>query len=96
MTIPNITTPLSPGDGPGTGIPSDLRTLFQQRLFTDRPPRVCEDCGGYHLRACPRVKRKCFHPNGNLIEVEYWSYQDYDDSETIYPEDVWDEEETDD
>ena len=65
--------------------------MLIQRVFTSRSETVCEDCGGFHLRACPRVKRKAFHANGNLIEVEYWNQRDYDDSETIYPEDVWDE-----
>ena len=33
---------------------------------------ACEHCGGIHKRACPRVKRKAFHGNGNVIEVEYF------------------------
>lgn len=74
-----------------TNLPPELRLLLLQRIFDNPPNVICQDCGGYHLRACPRVKRKCFHANGNLIEVEYWSDRDYDDSETVYPEDAYDD-----
>ena len=49
---------------------------------------ACSDCGGIHKRACPRVKRKVFHPNGNLIEVEY--RDKFDDSAIVWPEDAFD------
>jgi len=49
---------------------------------------ACTDCGGIHKRACPRVKRKVFHPNGNLIEVEY--RDKFDDSAIVWPEDAFD------
>lgn len=66
-------------------------------LFPERPEAACEDCGGYHWRACPRVKRKVFVGEGmsvgNLIEVEYW--EKWDSSEVIFPEEVWDEEDDD-
>ena len=58
-------------------------------LFPDRPEKACDDCGGYHLRACPRVKRIVTLGNGNRTEVEYWPQ--WDDSETIWPEDVFEE-----
>jgi hypothetical protein len=64
-----------------------------RELFASLPREVCPDCGGYHWRACPRVKRKTFHPNGNIVEVEYW--QDWDDSEVFWPEEIWDDEEED-
>jgi hypothetical protein len=50
--------------------------------------KACSDCGGIHKRACPRVKRKAFHPNGNVIEVEY--RDKFDDSAIIWPEDAFD------
>jgi hypothetical protein len=69
----------------------------------------CPDCGGYHLRgvptketplqqmrSCPRVKRKVWHPNGNLIEIEFWQHNYWDDSSVIYPEDAYETEEPDD
>ena len=58
-------------------------------LFDQRPEHACLDCGGYHLRSCPRIKRQVFLGNGNRTEVEYW--KKYDDSETIYPEEVFDD-----
>ena len=60
-------------------------------VFRERPDSSCEECGGYHLRACRRVKKKEFHPNGNLISVEFWQDGQWDDSEVIWPEDVFDE-----
>lgn len=62
-------------------------------VFPDRPDSACTDCGGYHLRACPRVKRQKWigegAGSGNRIEVEYWNQAEYNDDETVYPEDVW-------
>ena len=56
--------------------------------------KACGDCGGLHQRACPRVKRKAFHPNGNVIEVEY--RDKFDDSAIIWPEDAYDDEDAED
>jgi hypothetical protein len=63
-----------------------LQNLFQT------PQGSCLDCGGYHLRTCPRIRRQVWIGNGNRTEVEYWQDGHYDDSETIYPEDVFDDE----
>ena len=57
-----------------------------QQIFGEG--KGCEHCGGIHQRACPRIKRKAFHPNGNLIEVEYWP--EYDETGVIWPEDAFD------
>jgi len=62
---------------------ADARVLFEAGA-------ACEHCGGVHHRACPRIKRKAFHPNGNLIEVEYWP--DYPQDGIIWPEDAYDPE----
>ena len=59
-----------------------------QAAFADG--KACGDCGGIHARACPRVKRKVFHPNGNLIEVSYWRHGQWDESAVIFPEDAHD------
>lgn len=68
--------------------------LSLQGLFK-APEASCPDCGGYHLRSCPRVRRQVWIGEGsavgNRIEVEYWQDGQYDDSETIYPEDVFDD-----
>ena len=73
----------------------ERRALKALGIFSERPESACEDCGGYHLRACPRIKREVKLGNGNRTEVEYW--ETWDESNTIYPEDVFDDsEETDD
>lgn len=63
-------------------------------VFPDRPDSACPDCGGYHLRACPRIKLQRWigegAGTGNRIEVEYWP--EFDDENIIWPEDVFDEE----
>ncbi len=53
---------------------------------------ACEDCGGIHKRACPRVRRQVWLRTGagagERTEVEYWAT--YDDSAIIWPEDAFD------
>lgn len=65
-----------------------------RKIFAVRPEEPCIDCGGYHLRACGRIKRQVWIGEGsgagNRIEVEYW--ETWDDSDVIYPEDAWDPE----
>ena len=72
----------------------ERRAIIALGVFSERPAKVCEDCGGYHFRACPRIKREVKLGNGNRTEVEYWAQ--WDESNTVYPEDVYDEEEPDD
>ena len=59
-------------------------------VFGNRPSSPCEDCGGYHFRACPRVKRKVI-TSGNTAEVEYFGT--WDDTWVLFPEDVYEDEE---
>lgn len=47
---------------------------------------ICRHCGGSHARACPRVHRLAFHPNGNLAEVEFWPTSEWSDEHVIWPE----------
>jgi hypothetical protein len=72
--------------------PDEKREL--RAVFPDRPDSACGDCQGYHLRFCPRVKLQKWigegAGTGSRIEVEYWPDGQYDDSNTIYPEDVYD------
>lgn len=74
--------------------PEDRKRI--QAVFSDTPDSSCKHCGGYHLRACPRIKLMKWEGQGagtgNVIEVEYWPSGEYDDSETLYPEDVFQEE----
>lgn len=46
---------------------------------------ACTHCGGRHDRACPRVKRMSFHPNGSLAEVEFWPHGKWDEAGIIWP-----------
>lgn len=70
-------------------VPTKEEKTFLRNLFDSRPEGTCLDCGGYHLRACPRIKRQVWLGNGNRVEVEYWAK--WDDSEVIWPEEVFDD-----
>jgi hypothetical protein len=63
--------------------PQEKRTA--QEIFA---ADACIDCGGIHKRACPRVKRKVFLGNGNLVEVEY--FKRFDATGVIWPEEAFD------
>jgi len=52
---------------------------------------ACSHCGGRHTRACPRVKRMEFHPNGALASVEFWREDQWSDTEIIWQEDLLNE-----
>lgn len=62
-----------------------------QAIFADG--KACEDCGGIHQRACPRVKRQVWlrtgPSDGQRTEVEYW--RTWDDTGVIWPEDAFDD-----
>ena len=51
----------------------------------------CQWCQGVHFRACPRVKEIDYHENGQVSRVRFWPEGAYDDSGTIWPEDVFNE-----
>jgi len=69
--------------------PEERLAMQATGLFSARPEGLCQDCGGYHLRACPRVKKQTWIGNGNRTEVEYW--QEWDESQVIFIEDVFDD-----
>ncbi len=72
---------------------SESERILLRKVFPDRPEKACEDCGGYHLRTCPRIKREVKLGNGNRTEIEYWPRAEWEDVDYIvWPEDVWDEE----
>jgi hypothetical protein len=75
---------------------TEEQKMFLRPLFDARPEHPCLDCGGYHLRSCPRIRSQEWIGNGNRIKVEYWQHGQYDDSDTIYPEDVFEPEGEDD
>lgn len=62
-----------------------------REIFSSRPDSPCADCGGFHLRTCPRIKRQVWIGNGNRVEVEYWPRSEWEDAEIIWPEDVFDD-----
>lgn len=68
-------------------------TTEQRRVLRDADP--CQHCGGYHLRACNRVKRLVWKVEGpgagQLVEVEF--FPGWDDSETLWPEEIFSDEE---
>lgn len=49
---------------------------------------TCVHCGGYHLRACPRVKRLAFNADGAVTEVEFWPPGQWPERDVVWPEDV--------
>jgi hypothetical protein len=50
--------------------------------------KACEWCGGLHQRKCNRVKRQVWHPNSNLIEIEFWP--EWKQPGCVWPEDAYD------
>lgn len=75
--------------------PDERETFRNSGIFAERPAKLCEDCGGYHLHEpCRRVKRQQWLGNGNRTEVEYWPDGSWNEEGIIYYEDVFDDEET--
>jgi transcriptional regulator with XRE-family HTH domain len=62
---------------------ADIRAKFQAG-------QGCAHCGGYHVHACPRVKRFAFHTNEAIAEVEFWPDGKWPTGSIIWPEDVVD------
>ena len=50
----------------------------------------CKHCGGLHLRACRRVRRLVMRNREEIGEVEFWQDGKWDESEIIWPEDIFD------
>lgn len=69
----------------------DDTTLTADLAAALRRVPVCSHCGGRHTRACPRVRRMEFHPNGALASVEFWAEGKWSDSEIIWQEDLIDD-----
>ncbi len=78
-------------DGPA--LPAELDrepglVLTPEQAEALRKVEPCRHCLGRHTRACPRVKRLVFHPNGALAEVEFWRAGQWDESSVIWAEDL--------
>lgn len=80
------------GDRP---VLSKLEKAGAQQVFRGEVPGKgpCEDCGGLHQRACPRIRRQTWIGQGSAAgtrtEVEYWRDGQWDDSGVIWPEDAF-------
>ena len=70
--------------------PEERAVLKASGIFDERPGGLCKDCGGYHIRACPRIKRQVWMGNGNRTEVEFWQHGQWDESAVIWTEDIYD------
>jgi hypothetical protein len=70
---------------------------YAQAVFAGRieGKKACEYCGGIHLRACRRVKMFEYNRDQTLRRVVFWQDGSWDDSEIIWPEEVFDEEDAD-
>lgn len=72
-----------------------LQKAGAQQVFRGEVPGKgpCEDCGGIHQRACPRIRRQAWIGQGSAAgtrtEVEYWRDGRWDDSGVIWPEDAF-------
>jgi hypothetical protein len=66
------------------------RQIFEGKAGDAQRP--CVHCGGVHLRACRRVRKIAWHPDGTVIAATYWPDGEWDDSDIIWPEDAYDDE----
>jgi hypothetical protein len=66
----------------------DARQILEGKVKGREP---CVHCGGLHLRACRRLKRAEWHSDGTLLKAWYWKDGQWDESEIVWPEDIYDE-----
>lgn len=61
---------------------------------------ACHFCAGIHAtvaglafsrQPCPRVKRIEWHADGTVLVLEYWPPDQWNDEDTIFPNDVYGE-----
>lgn len=60
-----------------------------RKIFDDG--KHCTHCGGWHDRACPRVKRIVFASSGGIQEVEFWPHGQWPEESVLYPSDLEDD-----
>ena len=75
------------GEVPGKGSCQWCGGLHVRTLLQPAPASGTA-LGVQHEAACPRVKRLEFHPNTNLVSVEFW--RRWDESGVVFPEDAFD------
>ncbi len=63
--------------------------LTPEQVVAIRQSGSCQWCGGYHARACPRVKRLRWITNrAEPAEVEFWPDGEWSDAGIIWPEEL--------
>jgi hypothetical protein len=70
------------------GSDADDTTLTADLAAALRALPVCQHCGGFHSRACPRVASMTFHPNGSLAGVTFWADGRWPADHVVWPEDL--------
>ena len=78
--------PSPPQPSEPESIPLALAKLYDPQAAEPIP--ACPECGGFHGRACPRVKRKAYNAQGKIVEVEYWPWGQWPTTDIIWPEQV--------
>jgi hypothetical protein len=66
----------------------DETALTREDALAIKSTEACAHCRGYHARACPRVKRMKWHPDGKIAEVEFWADGEWSDAAIVWPEDL--------
>lgn len=77
-----------------------------KKIFEDQVDgkSACHFCAGIHAfvaglsptrQPCPRVKRIEWHTDGTVLVLEYWPPSQWRDENTIFPHDVYEEDEDD-
>ncbi len=61
----------------------DARNILEGRVSGRE---ACQHCGGIHLRACRRVKRAEWHPDGTLLKVWYRKDGEWNEDSIVWPE----------
>lgn len=68
-------------------MPSPMRlTRESAQALSSR--KACVHCGGWHARACPRIRRMEFHANEVLAAVEFWPDGRWPTEQVVWPEQV--------
>ncbi|HEV2375783.1 MAG TPA: hypothetical protein VGS19_26905, partial [Streptosporangiaceae bacterium] len=62
--------------------------LHQRGKWAPPPPGAEVPVGVRWGAACPRVRKMEFHPNSNLVSIEFWGK--WDESGVVFPEDAFD------
>lgn len=76
------------GEIPGSAPCQWCGGLHQRGNWAPAGPGQEAPAGVRWNAACPRVRKMEFHPNSNLISIEFWNK--WDESGVVFPEDAFD------